>query len=698
MTVLQIEIGGYYGDLVAVAELVDSELDIRQAAVASDAPTQFDVRPGAYQLRVRWSDGRTDKQRLAVGSDDVVVSIEPPNTEPPDLISLGDPQSIAGATPRVVDPIDSEILRRSADPGRTLYRSSNLRRIDDSFAAVRPQIDMERFALPEILPTFAVWRKGDHGWENLGLDAPSRDIPGGLEFEVYLDSGLHLFEVSGREQNQYVSIPAERSIIALRWLRIDGRRHLRVDARTTDPAIETLRGYIARGNVELAHGIAPNVLAERKLQAKMAAPRVAALGAYFLLRVGDFERLHNWPDNLTNWQPWLPDGPVIAAWQRLRSTDPDLPEVRRLLLEAERRGMPIYTEGVRLLKDGLELFANDIEADWDVEEPRRRVEAYAMAMDWAKSETTYAGYAPDDPRPTVGSSEIAWGAQDIQTVHANVATWKAVLDAHYPMPSGRAARETRLEDPVDVRLGRLVTVGQPFIGRLLLRESLGEMLRPDGPQILVVNGPRGSGNSVTTQFIDQIARQTGAFRVAPVVVDSERNPKFGAEDVARVLGARMGVPLGDVPTREPSKRYLPVLATWLLAEAERSGSNWWWVFDNFTSGGRPSDVGLLIDELAQMLAEGRSHDRLVLLDFDESLPVDERVSVIRERLPDPSEIGSREVQHFIRAALEATGRQMNDHDIDYVAELMLAGLPSGAGRLEQLDLTLSEFEQALLEK
>ena len=712
MTVLQIEFSEGTGDLVAVAELVDSELEVRQAPMASDSPAQFDVEAGAYQLSVRWSDGRTDKRRLAVGANDLVVPIDPPNTQPPDLLSLGDPVSIGELTPRFVDTVDQALLRLSADTERTYLRQEP-RGMKFSFESGRANRAIEHFATRDDLLRFTVWRKTDGAWKTVGLDAMPRDIPGGIEFEVHLNSGLHLFEVSGRGQNQYVSIPAEHAIVALRWVRIGERRHLRVDARTTDPAIESLRGYIARGNVDLARGLAPNVLAERSLNAKIAAPRIAALGAYFLLRVGDFDRLHDWPDNLSNWQPWLPDGPVISAWQRLRSPDPDLDVVRRLLLEAESRGMPIYTEGVRLLKDGLELFARDPEADWDVEEPHRRVEAYAMAMDWRKSETTYAGDHPDKPRPAIASSEISWDADDSHAVHLIPDAEEIELARPLPAdpgagadrPSGETTPSTvSKEAPVKSSVGldgvlrSAFVAGSPFLGRAFLRQSVSELLRTDGPEILVVNGPRGSGKSFTLQFIDQIAQRTAAFRVAHIDAHSVSHPKFGAQQLVQAFAVQMGVPFGDIPTRESSKHYPGVLAAWLLRQAWNSGSTWWWVLDDFSSAGRPAEVRLLMNELARMLGDHPGRNRLVLLDFDEPLPADVEYRVLREHLPDPNQIGSREVQAFLHELLRQSGMTTTEEDIDNVASAFLTRIPAGADRLAQLNLLMVEFTQIVTKK
>jgi hypothetical protein len=183
----------------------------------------------------------------------------------------------------------------------------------------------------------------------------------------------------------------------MRWFNSESYVYSSAEVRTADDDVETLRGFIQNGELAVAKTAAPEVMAERYLRSKVSAPRIAALGAYFLLRVGDLERLHDWPDNLTNWKDWLPDGPVIAAWQRLRSEAPEYSEAYDLLIEAMRRGLPVYTEGVRLLKDGLELFANDDERDWDVADQLAELDRYGKAMTWSKSETTYFGHAPDEP-------------------------------------------------------------------------------------------------------------------------------------------------------------------------------------------------------------------------------------------------------------------------------------------------------------
>ena len=91
-------------------------------------------------------------------------------------------------------------------------------------------------------------------------------------------------------------------------------------------------------------------------------------------------RLHDWPNNLVNMYPWPPDPAVIHAWQLARgaAAPPSSRSPRTRPLQAERAGLPIFSEGLRRLYDGLILFRDDPETP-DVAEvdeavqPARRV-------------------------------------------------------------------------------------------------------------------------------------------------------------------------------------------------------------------------------------------------------------------------------------------------------------------------------------
>jgi hypothetical protein len=143
-------------------------------------------------------------------------------------------------------------------------------------------------------------------------------------------------------------------------------------------------------------------MAEDMLRYKLVDPYGATVGGYFLLRSAEYDRLHNWPNNLANWVRWLPDGPVIHAWQLLLTEETDSARqlARDRLLEAGDRGLPVLTEGLRLLIDGLELFAQNRPSDepeGTVERTLDRLRRYASAVDWNQRLTTFYGTDPETP-------------------------------------------------------------------------------------------------------------------------------------------------------------------------------------------------------------------------------------------------------------------------------------------------------------
>lgn len=176
---------------------------------------------------------------------------------------------------------------------------------------------------------------------------------------------------------------------------------------------EALLALLTSGDILRAKTLTNIEESERLLYEKMVDPAAAAVGAYFLLKVGALERLHNWAENLANRFPWLPDGAVIHAWQMLqegkKSGKIEVDRVRERLLEAVARGIPVYTEGLRLLHEGLCLLAmNSAPAgggkdpagdgeDAAVQNALTRTKAYVQAADMTQETTTFTGIRPDEP-------------------------------------------------------------------------------------------------------------------------------------------------------------------------------------------------------------------------------------------------------------------------------------------------------------
>lgn len=173
-----------------------------------------------------------------------------------------------------------------------------------------------------------------------------------------------------------------------------------VGVEGSSPLASSMLRYLRTGQLDAAQIMAPELVdqARRLFREKVASPEGAAAAGYFLLRVGRQESIGDWPENFANWFGWLPDASVIHAWQLLRR--PGVPErdvARSRLLDAVAAGVPVYTEGLRLLFEGLQALAGDDAADAEVAGALAQVRAYAAACDWDAVHTTYWAVRPDAP-------------------------------------------------------------------------------------------------------------------------------------------------------------------------------------------------------------------------------------------------------------------------------------------------------------
>ena len=169
-----------------------------------------------------------------------------------------------------------------------------------------------------------------------------------------------------------------------------------------NPQAEALLGFLNNRDFASARVIGEDVIksAEALLYDKQQDPASAAIGGYYLLTAGKLDRLHDWTNNLANWIPWMPDGAVIHAWHLLRQTRPDEFQARARLIEAASRGVPLYTKGLRLLFDGLNIMKRRTDGtDEELNLALERISPYAVAADWTTPTTTFFGQTPSDPNP-----------------------------------------------------------------------------------------------------------------------------------------------------------------------------------------------------------------------------------------------------------------------------------------------------------
>jgi hypothetical protein len=174
-----------------------------------------------------------------------------------------------------------------------------------------------------------------------------------------------------------------------------------VDAMiATNPLLERLVEGQDLYDAGPARHPSPASLAESVLRRKVNDPNTAALGGYHLLRTGELRRLHSWPANLADWMNWMSDGPVIRGWQLLRGATARPGETpRQRFLQAAGRGLPIFSDGLRLLIDGLKVVGRGRHDDSEVAAAITRMGDYAAVTDWSHTILTFAGDDPGSPTP-----------------------------------------------------------------------------------------------------------------------------------------------------------------------------------------------------------------------------------------------------------------------------------------------------------
>ena len=229
----------------------------------------------------------------------------------------------------------------------------------------------------------------------------------GVSFELSTNNNqLHFLQVEGSStQPLLVSLPPGHQIQCLVKLAAGPEKvvhPLDITVATQNTTAETLLSLITSGRMDNAKTFFSQAeWAEGLLFDKMLDPVSAAIGGYFLLKVGDLEKMHNWPNNLAEWMPWLPDGAIIHAWQMIRSGNEKMETIDKIkarLVSAADRGIPVYTEGLKLLYEGLNLLWYQFgRGDKKVENAMAKIKRYMEFADMSQETVTFIGESPDQP-------------------------------------------------------------------------------------------------------------------------------------------------------------------------------------------------------------------------------------------------------------------------------------------------------------
>ena len=136
------------------------------------------------------------------------------------------------------------------------------------------------------------------------------------------------------------------------------QRRFRSSITVNDPYFAAIFSYLTTGSLPQASMILKR--AENMLFEKFANPFAAAAGAYILISRGKPTHNEDWPrwiGNLNRRFTWLPDGAVAHGWLKL--LEGDLGAAKESFIEAYKRGVPLFSLGIRKLAEGLAMFEED---------------------------------------------------------------------------------------------------------------------------------------------------------------------------------------------------------------------------------------------------------------------------------------------------------------------------------------------------
>lgn len=179
-----------------------------------------------------------------------------------------------------------------------------------------------------------------------------------------------------------------------------------VTLHSDDSLSESLLDCISIGRLDVARRLATRILEDFELAHRDAPyrdnPAGPVIAAYLCLRTGGLAQLDKLTDRLVERFDWLPDSHVIHGARLLRSSERDgVGTARAEFLDAIKRGVPRYTEGVKLLHDGLQTLSEMATAlnreDPEVSAALKHMAPYVAAVEWNSILTTYWATKPDIP-------------------------------------------------------------------------------------------------------------------------------------------------------------------------------------------------------------------------------------------------------------------------------------------------------------
>jgi hypothetical protein len=228
----------------------------------------------------------------------------------------------------------------------------------------------------------------------------------------------------------------------------------------------------------------------------------------------------------------------------------------------------------------------------------------------------------------------------------------------------------------------------PFFDRVDLRQAVRSFAPLGGKPVLRIEGPSKVGKTYSKELFEKVSL-TGAwsFRVVKVELKNGAQIAMNALTLAAALvqGMNCDADTSTLPLAEPKDQNILLLKGWVLQKAGSTRQKWWFFLDGFRYLPPGNSARLLIQALADSIANDnyRERLRLILVDYDEELDQVEEDRVAWERLT-PGVLDEQYLLPHVTRCLRIKSPNLPASQLDAKAQAALAGLPNDGTRLKEL--------------
>lgn len=228
-----------------------------------------------------------------------------------------------------------------------------------------------------------------------------------------------------------------------------------------------------------------------------------------------------------------------------------------------------------------------------------------------------------------------------------------------------------------------IPAGWPFVDREPLRAALDGMAQGQGPSALVIEGPSGHGKRTMTEYVRQLAADSGGF--APVVVELRPQPDPGVllsmvAELAVVCGGEADL---DTTHVEPERQAV-ILARDIAQAAAAAPAPTWFVANVVDHQGLEDGVLAFVDELLRLIATtpAVAHmlrvvvlcDQLSLLGLQQAPPLEARLTL--------GQVDGAQIRAWLEAAVPGKDPGLYEIAADTIVSTLDAAPPAPALRLQ----------------